>query len=208
MTTIFRLMRRAIVKPIATCVGRLEVSGHANLPSSGGYVVACNHVGWVDPLWLGLAVDSDRVHFMAKRELFSPAPLGALMRQCHVFPVDRRRPGPDTIKTALRLLGSGQVVLVFPGGTRTSEAASFKRGAATIAAMAGVPIVPAQYSGPTTIKPAHLLKRPAVRIAFGAPILSGAGDDTRARIQAVTDRLEQSVAALAGVCDDRPEAIA
>ncbi|HYD65568.1 lysophospholipid acyltransferase family protein [Azospirillum sp.] len=201
MTTTFHLMRRYVVRPIAALVGRLDVTGRQHLPDQGGYVVACNHMGWVDPLWLGLAVDSDRVHYMAKRELFSPAPLGVLMRQCHVFPVDRQRPGPDTIKTAVRLLGAGQVVLVFPGGTRTAEAASFKRGAATIAAMAGVPVVPAQYSGPTTIKPAHLLKRPAVRIAFGAPILPDrrAGDDTRARIQAVTDRLEQSVAELAGV---------
>jgi len=200
-------MRQFVVRPIAALVGRLDVTGRANLPASGGYVVACNHVGWVDPLWLGFAVGDDRVHYMAKRELFSPAPLGVLMRQCHVFPVDRQRPGPDTIKTALRLLGAGQIVLVFPGGTRTAEAASFKRGAATIAAMAGVPIVPAQYSGPATIKPAHLLKRPPVRIVFGAPILPdqvlGVGDNTRARVQAVTDRLEQSVAALSGVYDDQ-----
>ncbi|HEY0836097.1 MAG TPA: lysophospholipid acyltransferase family protein [Azospirillum sp.] len=205
MLTFFHILRSYIVLPIATSVGRLEVTGRANLPATGGYVVACNHLGWVDPLWLGLAVDSDRVHYMAKRELFSPAPLGTLMHHCHVFPVDRMRPGPDTVKRALRLLGAGQIVLVFPGGTRSAEAASFKRGAATIAAMAGVPIIPAQYSGPTTIKPIHLLKRPAVRIAFGPPILADRlpGEDTRTRIQAITDRLEQSVAALAGVPDDR-----
>ncbi|WP_051340778.1 lysophospholipid acyltransferase family protein [Azospirillum halopraeferens] len=201
MTTLFRILRLAVVQPLARMAGRLEVHGRHHLPPDGGCIVACNHTGWVDPLWLGLAVGGDRVHFLAKRELFAPAPVGALLRRCHVVPIDRQRPGADSLRACRRLLAEGKVLLLFPGGTRSTGAVAFKRGAATLAAMAGVPIVPARYSGPAGLSAAHLLRRPAVRVVFGPPIApapaAGRDDDGRRAVRAVTDRLAAAVDALA-----------
>ena len=61
-------------------------------------------------------------------------------------------------------------MLIFPSGTRSGENAAFKRGAATVALHARVPLVPAFYQGPKDMHIAHFMHRPRIRVTFGAPI--------------------------------------
>src|SRR5450756_708454 len=61
-------------------------------------------------------------------------------------------------------------MLIFPSGTRSEEQIAFKRGAATIALRARVPLVPAYFQGPKQMQVAHLLHRPPIRVTFGSPI--------------------------------------
>jgi 1-acyl-sn-glycerol-3-phosphate acyltransferase len=86
------------------------------------------------------------------------------------IPIDRARPSPSSIKAAVDILRHGGLILIFPSGTRKGENIAFKRGAATVALHAQVPLVPAFFQGPHYVQAGHLLRRPAIRVAFGSPI--------------------------------------
>src|SRR5699024_2590670 len=120
--------------------GFLKIYQKENLPEKQGYVIACTHSGWVDILWLGIALLPTKINYMAKKELFESKGLKWLMEHLHAFPVDRENPGPSSIKIPMKLLKEGKNVGIFPSGTRTSEDVPLKRGAVTIATYAKSPI--------------------------------------------------------------------
>jgi 1-acyl-sn-glycerol-3-phosphate acyltransferase len=181
-------------------LGRVEVSGVEHLAGSAGMVVVCNHVGWADPLWVGYAAFPHVLHQMAKKELFAIPGVAWFVRSGGGFPVDRGRPTPATIKHAIGLVERGELLLIFPAGTRSrggGEDSDSKRGAATIALRARVAIVPAHYEGPDAMRLAHLWRRPRIRVRFGAPIATdafGASDKATAlRVTAALDAAMQAV---------------
>lgn len=87
-----------------------------------------------------------------------------------------------------------KIVGIFPSGTRTSEDVPLKRGAATIANLAKVPIVPAAYSGPTDLK--GLLKGNKIRVMFGDPILLQKEDGSRKDVAELTQEMTDVMASL------------
>lgn len=160
-----------VLKSLMSRLGKVTVSGAEHLNGPCGKVIVCNHVGYVDPLWLGYAVLPRTLHQMAKKELFDH-PLSAwFVRSGGGFPVDRGSPSTTTIKHAVSLVEQGGLVLIFPVGTRNQDNADAKRGAATIALRAKGEIVPAHYDGPERFRLVHLLRRPSIHITFGAPVL-------------------------------------
>lgn len=158
-----------LLKIILSIFGPVKVYDKENLPKNEeGYVLACTHTGWVDILWLGISILPTKVNYMAKKELFESRFLKWLMNSLNAFPVDRDNPGPSAIKIPMRLIRDGQIVGIFPSGTRTTEEVPLKRGAVTIASYARSPIVPAAYVGPNTFFELLRWKRP--KIVFGKPI--------------------------------------
>lgn len=151
-------------------VGKLDVTGKEHLESPRGKVIVCNHMGWLDPLWVGCAALPLKVHQMAKKELFENRLSAWFVRSGGGFPVDRARPAPSTLKHAISLVSQGELLLIFPTGTRSKEDAEMRKGAAFIAARAGAEIVPASYVGPERIAFGDVICRPAVRVSFGSPI--------------------------------------
>ncbi|MEW9677098.1 1-acyl-sn-glycerol-3-phosphate acyltransferase [Lentibacillus sp. L22] len=159
----------SVLNIILSLFGRVKVYHKEKLPQKEGYIIACTHTGWVDILWLGLAVLPTKIHYMAKKELFEQGLIRRLMRSLNAFPVDRENPGPSSIKIPRRLIADGKVVGIFPSGMRTSEEVPLKRGAVTIASYAKAPIVPAAYVGPNNFK--DLFKRKKPQLIFGDPIV-------------------------------------
>ena len=92
------------------------------------------------------------------------------LRARRSVPIDRADPSPSSIKTAVDILKHGEILLMFPSGTRSEENIAFRRGAATVALHARVPLVPAFFQGPKQMQVAHLLHRPPIRVTFGLPI--------------------------------------
>jgi 1-acyl-sn-glycerol-3-phosphate acyltransferase len=153
-------------------VGKTEI---VNLPdffrlTGTGAVIACNHVGWADSLWIAHAVYPRQLRYMSKEELFDSPLLRWVLKHGGSVPIRRQGPVPSSIKTAVDILQHGEFILVFPSGTRSEDNIVFKRGAATIALHARVPIVPAFFQGPKQMRVAHLLHRPQIRVIFGSPI--------------------------------------
>ena len=156
-----------IVKGLLTLFGGMKVYNKENVKLDGPFVVACTHTGWVDILWLGVTLFPRQIHYMAKKELFKNRFIGSFLSKLNAFPVDRDNPGPSVLKIPSRLLSKGEVVGIFPSGTRTMEQTSLKQGAITIAQRAKVPVVPAAYEGPNTFS--DLFKRKKAKLIFGEP---------------------------------------
>src|ERR1019366_6190235 len=123
----------SVLKSLMSLIGKVTVTGSEHLEGPVGKIVVCIHVGWVDPLWIGYAVLPRTLHQMAKKELFDNPISGWFVRSGGGFPVDRARPSTAAIKHVVSLVEQGNLVLIFPVGTRNQENADAKRGAATIA---------------------------------------------------------------------------
>lgn len=182
------------IKLLFERVGRPEVHNRPALLGSGGSgaVIVCNHAGWADSLWMSYAVYPRQLRHMSKRELFSSPLARWVLEQGGSIPVDRADPSPSSIKSAVELLRKGELLLIFPAGTR-QENARFKRGAATIALHAEVPIVPALYEGPKDMQMTHLLGRPRISVTFGAAIPTAGLPVDRSTACVLTERLQISI---------------
>jgi len=153
-------------------VGKPEIVNRPDLFRSGGAgaVIACNHVGWADSLWIAYAVYPRQLRYMSKKELFNSTLSRWVLTYGGSLSIDRTDPSPSSIKTAVDMLQHGEIILIFPSGMRSQENIAFKRGAATVALHTRVPLVPAFFQGPKQMQVAHLLHRPPIRVTFGSPI--------------------------------------
>ena len=124
---------------------RIRITGAQHVPSSGGVLLAVNHISYVDFIYGGLGANPSgrKVRFMAKRELFDHAVSGPVMRSMHHIPVDRAD-GEGSLRSATDYLEAGEAVGIFPEATisRALELKEFKTGAVRIGASVGVPVVP------------------------------------------------------------------
>lgn len=184
-------------------IGKPEISRRPPVLRRGGTgaVIACNHVGWADSLWMAYAVYPRQLRYMSKEELFGSPLARWVMQQGGSIPIDRTDPSPSSIKTAVDILQNGEIILIFPTGTRKAESVAFKRGAATIALHARVPIVPAFYQGPEDMKIAHVMHRPRIRVMFGTPIPTAELTVARDTTIALTHQLEFAIARLRSTAD-------
>ncbi|WP_087716302.1 lysophospholipid acyltransferase family protein [Levilactobacillus brevis] len=162
----YRFLRGVVCTILYLVNGRARYVNQDNLPE-GPYVLVGPHRTWFDPVYFAMAAYPRKFSFMAKEELFQNPIFRWLLKHVNGFPVNRDHPGPSAIKTPVRILRQGDLSLImFPSGSRHSN--ELKGGAAVIAKMAGVPLVPAVYQGPLTFK--QLFTRKPVTIAFGNPI--------------------------------------
>lgn len=160
-----------VIRVFLTVFFRFRVEGKEHLPTKSGYVIACTHVGWLDVLVLGVSIHPHKVYFMAKKELFENGLFQWFLTKLQAFPVNRENPGPSSLKIPIRLLRNGNVVGIFPSGTRTSDGeVPLKRGATYLAEKANVPLVPAIYKGPSTITLEGILRRKEILVKIGEPI--------------------------------------
>jgi 1-acyl-sn-glycerol-3-phosphate acyltransferase len=189
-----------VSRPILYGLFRLRVQGRENVPASGGYILACNHLSNFDPWPLGMPLFPQRwLRFMAKSELYW-WPATYILDGAGAFPVHRGRADVVAVQTAIRLAREGNVVVMFPEGTRRKKGlvkkhqARGRTGAARIALEAGVPLVPAAVAGTD-----RLLALGPLRIAYGAPVelddLRATGEMRRSS-QEATDRLMARIAEL------------
>ncbi len=162
-------------------VYRLRAQGAENLPSDGGYVLVANHLSNFDPWILAYPLwPKRRLRSMAKSELFNPL-LRPLLHASGAFPIRRHGADTNAFRTALEILRSGEVLLIFPEGARRGKGRWKKRqrqprvqtGAARIALAAKVPLVPAAIVGTD-----RLTRLGPLRIAIGPPVPT---DDLRGR---------------------------
>ena len=97
---------------------RTRVIGAENIPASGAFILAANHVSNWDPPFLGTFIDRE-ICYMGKEELFRNPVMAWICRNLHVFPVKRGAADKSAIKTAVKLLRDGNCFGIFPEGTRS-----------------------------------------------------------------------------------------
>ena len=151
---------------------RLRIEGRENLLAVSGAVVASNHSYGPDYVFLGISSPRE-LCFMAKAEAFEWNPfLTAVLRAGGVFPVKRGKGDSVAIETAVELARGGNVIAMFPEGTRSKSGVLMrgKTGAARIALAAGVPVVPAVVLNSALVFNRKGWRRPLVTVCFGKPL--------------------------------------
>ena len=184
--------------PVVKGLYRLRARGLEHIPE-GGFVLAANHTSNFDPWPLGIPfLPRRQLRFMAKAELFNPI-LAPILRAGGAFKVRRGEGDVEAMRTAAELAREGEIVVMFPEGTRREKGlrkrheARWRSGAARIALEAGVPLVPAGIAGTADLS--HLAK---LKVVFGEPIavddLAEMSVDDAAHL--ATDRLSAKIAEL------------
>ncbi|MCC3144808.1 1-acyl-sn-glycerol-3-phosphate acyltransferase [Halanaerobium sp. Z-7514] len=141
---------------------RAKVRGQKNLPEEGGVIIMSNHISLLDPPLIASVLDRP-VHFMAKKELFENPILRLILYIADAFPVDRESTDIKAVKKALNILKNGEVLGLFPEGTRgdESEVADLKDGSVMLAVRSRVPILPVGIK--------NIKKKGRVTINIGEP---------------------------------------
>lgn len=158
-----------VMRPVLRLSTRIDWRGGTNIPATGGFVVAPNHISYLDPLILGdFLVQVGRApRFLAKSPLFSAPGIGMVMKGTRQIPVYRETERAiDAYAAALLALRQGACVCVMPEGTVTRDPLMWpmtgKTGAARLALEAGVPLVPVAMWGAQDILKAYEQKVPRV----------------------------------------------
>lgn len=185
MYTFFRFILRVLYVSIF----RFKAIGHGNIPPEGPVILCSNHVSLLDPPTVGIALHR-KVHFMAKAELFRIPLFGGLIRKLGAFPVNRGGVSRESIRLALQLLRDGNVMGVFPEGTRSSAGSAGKKGAASLALKSGAAVIPVTITG-------SYIPFKGIRVMYGPPIdLSAyAGQSSSEALEQVTELIMNRIRA-------------
>jgi 1-acyl-sn-glycerol-3-phosphate acyltransferase len=164
---------KAMVQLAAVVVYRVRYSGLHNIPTTGGVLAVSNHQSHLDPPLIGIGCPRP-MNYLARSTLFRFAPFGWFIYSIGAIPIDREGVGLSGIKESLKRLKRGEMVLVFPEGTRThdGEIAPFRPGFTTLAVRAKAAILPVAIEGAYQAFPRGR-KLPGwgrVRVYFGDPI--------------------------------------
>ena len=145
---LYQLVRSTCALALRRLFG-LDVSGLEGLPDKEPFILAANHHNYLDGIVLGVAVPRP-ISFLVMPRVFRASPLHpAFHRGIGSIPVNLERPDPGAIKSALRVLGGGGIVGIFPEGpfSREGHLMPGLSGVAMIALRSGVPVVPAAVTG-------------------------------------------------------------
>ena len=196
----YELLRR-LVQLVAVSVYRIRFTGRENIPARGGVLMVCNHQSHFDPPLVGLGCPR-RMSYVARDTLFRFRPFGWLLRSINVFPINREGTGVAGIKEALKRLKRGDIVVIFPEGTRTrdGEIAPFRPGFTALAVRSGAAILPVAIEGAFQVWP-RWKKLPGlgqIRVHYGEPIPAAevASRDERELLAEVERRVRECHARL------------
>jgi 1-acyl-sn-glycerol-3-phosphate acyltransferase len=203
---------KAILGPFLRLVFRPWAEGSENVPRTGPAIIASNHLSFSDHFFAPLPLPR-KVVFLAKSEYFTGRGLKGLFSKAFFsgvgqIPVDRAggEASERALRTGLRVLAAGELLGIYPEGTRTPDGRLFrgKTGVARLALEARVPVIPCamiggfEFQPPGRIAP-RLKIRPGVR--FGRPLdfsrYYGLESD-RLVLRAVTDEIIYEIMRLSG----------
>lgn len=178
---------KALVKTALTPLYRFEVTGTEKFPEQGGILLCSNHIHALDPPVVGMT-SPRTVHFMAKEELFKVPVLGRILPQVNAFPVKRGMSDREALRSALRILKNGDVVGLFPEGTRSTDGVLKKglSGAGFFALRGNADVMPCAIIGP--YKPFR-----KVKVVYGEPVLMAPYRERKASAEEVTAVIMESI---------------
>src|SRR5215813_2394055 len=208
----FYWMVKAVLAPVLRVLFRPWAEGTENVPKTGPAILASNHLSFSDHFFAPLPLPR-KVIFLAKSEYFTGRGIKGLFSKAFFsgvgqIPVDRSggEASERALATGLRVLASGQLLGIYPEGTRTPDGRLFrgKTGVARLALEARVPVIPCamiggfEFQPPGRIAPQFRI-RPGVR--FGEPLDFAryyGMDKDRLVLRAVTDEIIYAIMKLSG----------
>jgi len=171
---------RSLVRTVLNPIYRFDVKGLEHFPKSGGVLICSNHINALDPPVVGITAPRP-VYFMAKEELFNMPIFKPLLPKLNAFPVKRGLSDREALRRAITLLKGGEVMGLFPEGTRSlnGELGKGFSGAGFFALRGEADVVPCAIIGPY-----KAFKR--LKVVYGAPINMQPYRDRKASADEVT----------------------
>jgi len=187
------------------------MEGMEHVPREGAALVACNHISYFDPLAHGLFVlkCGRRPRFLAKSELYENWLVRHVLEGAKQIPVQRGSGDKAPVESAKRALRDGEVVMIYPEGTRTGNPdftpMEGKTGIARLTLSTDVPVIPLAVWGSQHVRIQHGIHpgkfgRP-IWVKAGVPMDFSAYSDRAADPQAireVTDQVMNELSRLVG----------
>jgi 1-acyl-sn-glycerol-3-phosphate acyltransferase len=174
---------------------RYRSFGRHHVPESGGVLLASNHQSFFDPILVGLPLVDRRIRQLARRTLFRNPLFAWLIRSLGAIPIEKGRGDRDALNRGIEMLKSGELLVVFPEGTRTADGSvgALQAGIFLMARRARVPIVPVAIDGafdawPRTRK---LFRLRPIRVAYGPPVAAERGSRTQEKVHKEILRLKE-----------------
>ena len=167
-----------VMRVVARLFTRVEITGElAAFPRTGTVLIAANHASNADPVLIGGFLNARLgrpINWMGKREVFEWPVISWLARHGGVHPVDRGSADVEAFRTAMRILEGGNILAVFPEGTRSPDGRLqlAKDGVAVLAARSGATIVPIGVGDSDRLWPKGRFlpqRTPRVTVRIGAP---------------------------------------
>src|SRR6202012_13123 len=175
---------------------RFKRIGREHIPSRGPVIIASNHRSLLDPFVIACMARRP-MYYVAKKEIFLyNRLLGWALAALGAFPVDRGAGDSDFIDTAKAILARGDIVLIFPEGTRTRPGSLGRprRGVGRLALETGAPVVPVAIIGTEAIRRGWRIRPRKVRIRIGNALHFPHVEESTAQLAAaVTDRIWPNV---------------
>ncbi len=208
----YNVFKYVFLGPLLRLLFRPKIEGLDHIPASGGAIVAGNHLSFADHFVMPTIVRR-RITFLAKAEYFTGGGIkgrltAAFFRGVGQIPVDRsgKEAGQAAIREGLGVLSKGELLGIYPEGTRSHDGRLYKGkvGVAAMALQAQVPVVPCAMIGTFEAQPpGQVLPKvhQPVRIRFGAPLdfsrFYGL-ESEKAVLRAVTDEIMYTILELSG----------
>jgi 1-acyl-sn-glycerol-3-phosphate acyltransferase len=183
---------RALLQPFFHIYFRYVRIGREHIPAEGPVIIAANHRSFIDPFVIATMARRP-MYYVAKKEIFLLNRLLAwILSALGAFPVDRGAGDEQMIDTAKAILARGDIVLIFPEGTRTRPGALGrpKRGVGRLALETGAPVVPIAVIGTEDVRKGWRIRPRKVKLRAGRPLrFPHAENASQALAGAVTDRI-------------------
>lgn len=200
----------AVIWPFLQLMTKRDRQGNENLPQTGGFVIAANHLSYVDPFVLSHWKVDNKIspRFLIKDTLFSLPVGGWMLKMVHQIPVYRgTKDATKALEAAIQAVRDGGVITIYPEGTMTRDPGAWpmsgRTGAVRIAHAAQVPLIPVGQWGPQDIlwpyrKGFHWFPRKTMHIRVGEAIdLSDLGEEpSEEQLRTATERLMDKITEL------------
>ena len=191
---------RALIRAVATVLGRIRIVGAEKVPATGAFVLAPVHRSNVDFALTSL-LTSRPMRYMGKDSIWKSRPLGRFVSMLGAYPVHRGAADRESLRVTTGIIEGGSPVVVFPEGTRQSGpiVQDLFDGPAYLAARTGVPIVPLGIGGSERMMPkgAKFLRPSKLVLLVGDPIpppaMTEGGRVSRSAVRDLTARLHAEV---------------
>ena len=147
-----------------------QARGVEHIPKTGGFILASNHVSYLDPIAVGIACQR-KLNYMAKEELFRHRLFAGFFFRINVFPVKRDSADLSSLKEAMHRVRVGGALVLFPGGSRKFDSKPYP-GIGFLAAKLNVPVIPAFVKGTEKALPvgAKFIRLTNISVCFGKQI--------------------------------------
>lgn len=164
---------RSIAILICKIFFRIEVKGKEYIPKKGGFILASNHVSYLDPIVLGVACPR-KLNFMARDDLFYNPLFAWLISSVGAFPVKRNSPDSSALKVAISRLKRGKPLVIFPEGSRriNGYTSSVEPGVGFLVVKSNSTIIPSFIKGTDLALPkgAKFIRPKKISVYFGKEI--------------------------------------